>query len=100
MADVSFFWTERMAQAIADTASPVTYRHYIPPDPLREFVGLMWYWRGHEAAYSRERVMPSVSAELIINLGNGRKNSAGIQGPRSEAAFIELTSLDELIGIH
>jgi AraC-like DNA-binding protein len=100
MAVVSFFRTERMAQAIADTASLVTYRHYIPPEPLREFVGLIWYWRGHEADYSRERVMPSASPELIINLGSGRKNSAGITGPRSEAAIIELTAADELIGIH
>jgi AraC-like DNA-binding protein len=89
-----------MAQAIEDTASLVTYRHYIPPDPLREFVGLMWYWRGHEAPYSKERVMPSVSAELIINLGSGRTNSAGITGSRSEATIIQRTSFEELIGIH
>jgi AraC-like DNA-binding protein len=89
-----------MAQALADTASLVTYRHYIPPDPLREFVGLMWYWRGHEAPYSRERVMPSVSAELIINLGSGRTKGAGLTGPRTEAAIIKRTPFEELIGIH
>src|SRR5690349_17921745 len=100
MADVSFFRTEGMAKAIADTASLVTYRHYIPSDPLREFVGLMWYWRGHEAPYSTERVMPSVSAELIINLGSGLTKSAGLTGPRSEVAIIKRTPFEELIGIH
>jgi len=44
--------------------------------------------------------MPSVSPELIINLANGRTSSAGLTGPRSEAAIIERTALEELIGIH
>jgi AraC-like DNA-binding protein len=40
------------------------------------------------------------TTELVISLGSGNPNDAGISGPQSEAFIIERTALDELIGIH
>lgn len=40
----------------SESASPVSFRHYIPGRPLSEFVGVFWYWRGHYVPYSKERI--------------------------------------------
>jgi AraC-like DNA-binding protein len=63
-------------------------------------VGLLWYWRGHEVGYSKERILPSGTPELIIRLKTAKTSTAGIAGPRSESAIIERTQQDELLGIH
>jgi AraC-like DNA-binding protein len=77
----------------------VVFRHYVPAKPLSEFVGLFWYWRGHEVKYSRERILPMGTAELVINLASGPAG-AGFSGPQSESFVIERTVQDELLGIH
>lgn len=93
-------------ETVADVVVPnnsepaVFFQHYVPAAPLSEFVGFFWYWRGHDEQYSRERVLPMGTAELVINLGTGSTNGAGISGPRSRAVIIERTACDELLGIH
>jgi AraC-like DNA-binding protein len=84
----------------SNSASPVFAQYYIPRRPLSEFVGVFWYWRGHDVRYSKERILPTGTAELVIYLGNGPTNGAGISGPRSKSLIIERTAYDELIGIH
>ena len=54
-----------------EAALPVFSQYYIPEKPLSEFVGLFWYWRGHYVPYSKERVLPMGTAELVISLGRG-----------------------------
>ena len=44
--------------------------------------------------------MPMATSELVIDLGSGHTNAAGISGPQSEAFIIERTAHDELLGIH
>ena len=84
----------------APTATtPIVSRFRAPGEPLSAFVGLLWYWLGHEVPYTKERVLPMGTSELVINLGSGRTD-AGISGPQSESFIIERTALDELIGIH
>src|SRR5205809_984981 len=89
-----------MALAAATASSPIVWDYYAPTKPLSEFVDVFWYWRGHEVACSKERILPMANAELVIQLGTGRTQGAGISGPRSEAMVIERTSQDELLGIH
>jgi AraC-like DNA-binding protein len=84
----------------ATAATPIIFRFYTPPAPLSDFVGVFWYWRGHEVDYARQRIMPMGTSELVINLGNGPTAGAGISGPQSESFIIERTVQDELIGIH
>jgi AraC-like DNA-binding protein len=93
-------------EALADipdsskSSSPVFFRHYVPGRPLSEFVGLFWYWRGHNESYSKERLLPTGTSELVFNLGCGPPIRAGISGPHSRSIIIERTSYDELLGIH
>jgi AraC-like DNA-binding protein len=83
-----------------ETALPIVFQHYVPRPPLTEFVGLFWYWKGHQRAYSKERLLPMGTIELVIDV-SGRFNApAGISGPHSEAFIIERRSQDELLGIH
>lgn len=93
-------------EALADiadaskSASPVFFQHYVPAKPLSEFVGLFWYWRGHIVSYSKERLLPTGTSELVFNLGRGTPIVAGISGPHSRSIIIERTAYDELLGIH
>jgi AraC-like DNA-binding protein len=79
---------------------PVVFRYHVPSRPLAEFVGVFWYWRGHQVSYARERVLPMGTTELVINLASGRTADAGMHGPHSEYSIIERTAQDELLGIH
>jgi AraC-like DNA-binding protein len=81
-----------------DIAPPVAFRYYVPQKPLSNFIGVFWYWRGHVSSYSKERILPMGTAELVINLG--APTGAGISGPQSESVIIERTAQDELLGIH
>jgi AraC-like DNA-binding protein len=87
---------EASATAIVD----IVFRHYVPAKPLSEFVALIWYWRGHDVQYSKERILPMGTAELVINLASTDPAEAGISGPQSESFLIERTTKDELLGIH
>jgi AraC-like DNA-binding protein len=79
---------------------PVVFRYHVPSGPLAEFVGVFWYWRGHQVTYARERVLPMGTTELVINLASGHAADAGMHGPHSEYSIIERTAQDELLGIH
>jgi AraC-like DNA-binding protein len=76
------------------------FKWHVPQRPLSDFVGLLWYWRGHESAYSKERVLPSGTVELVVKLGKGRASDAGISGPKSRYFVIERRTEDELLGVH
>ena len=86
--------------ATASTTLPVVFRYYVPQTPLSGFVALLWYWRGHEVQFSRERLLPMATSELVVKLGTGTTTDAGLSGPQSEAFIIERTEMDEMVGIH
>src|SRR5207253_11040533 len=88
-----------MALAAAEPLR-VSMQYYVPRSPLCEFVGLFWYYSGHEVRYSKERILPGGTAELVINLGTGHTAGAVISGPQSESFIIERSAQDELLGIH
>src|SRR5262249_4628649 len=93
--------TARDGMASTTSATlPVVFQHYFPPPPLCDFARLFWYWRGHEVRYSRQRILPMGTVELVINLGEGHTAGAGLSGPQSESFIIERTAEDELVGIH
>jgi len=86
------------ASETAPRADPgVTYRLYAPPPPLGSFVELIWYWRGYPTPGARERLLPSSSIELVVDLSS---SNAAVAGPSSECFFIERTAQDELVGVH
>ena len=44
------------------------YRRYIPNSPLREFIEDLWLADDYEPQHFRERIVPSGTIELVINL--------------------------------
>jgi len=92
--------TDIIDRGIPDAMPVVFFQYYIPQEPLSEFVRVFWYWRGHPVPYSKERILPMGTVELVINLGSGRTSDAVICGPQSRSFIIERTSQDELLGIH
>lgn len=44
------------------------YRTYIPRPPLSEFVELLWYYEADEPPHEKERVLPTGTMEMVVNL--------------------------------
>jgi AraC-like DNA-binding protein len=47
---------------------PILYCTHRPAPPLDRFVQQLWYWEGVPGAHARDRILPSGTATLIINL--------------------------------
>ncbi|MBI4474260.1 MAG: AraC family transcriptional regulator [Acidobacteria bacterium] len=77
----------------------VSFKCFVPAKPLSEFVDFFWYWQGHDAPYSKERVLPTGNANLVIRFENPRTSYSGISGARSRPVVIERTMRDELLGV-
>lgn len=73
---------------------------HFPQGPLGAFVERFWYWKGHTAAHSLERVLPTGTVQLVLDLGCARTSSSLFSGPRSTSSIIHRTAQDELLGIH
>jgi AraC-like DNA-binding protein len=44
------------------------YKLHLPKFPLSQFVENIWYYDGHHAGHSREKILPDGAIELIIDL--------------------------------
>jgi AraC-like DNA-binding protein len=47
-------------------------RHYRPGPPLSSLVDQFWYYYGHTRPHSRERLLPTGTLELVVNLREDR----------------------------
>jgi AraC-like DNA-binding protein len=47
---------------------PRIFCTYCPPAPLDRFIEQLWYWDGPPPPHARDRLLPSGSATLIVNL--------------------------------
>lgn len=96
--------TDILDRDSTETSPRVFFQHYVPKTPLSEFVRFFWYWRGYwrgrTVPYSKERILPMGTVELVINLGSGWTAEAGISGPQSRSIIIERPAQDEFLGIH
>lgn len=85
----------------SDEAESVnTFCFYFPPSPLGDFIERFWYWKGHSVSHSLERILPTGTVELVIDLGSARPSKSVVSGPRSKSSIIQRTAQDELLGIH
>lgn len=73
---------------------------YFPQSPLGSFIERFWYWKGHTVSHSLERILPTGTVELVIDLGSARTSKSVVSGPRSKSSIIQRTAQDELLGIH
>lgn len=76
-----------------------TFCFYFPQGPLGGFIERFWYWKGHTVSHSLERILPTGTVELVIDLGSARTSKSVVSGPRSKSSIIQRTAQDELLGI-
>src|SRR5579863_3983077 len=77
-----------------------TFCFHFPQSPLGDFIERFWYWKGHTVSHSLERILPTGTVELVIDLGSARTSKSVVSGPRSKSSIIQRTDQDELLGIH
>ena len=89
-------------------------RTYILPPPLSEFVALFWLYEGVAAPHAKERVLPTGTMELVINLREDtlrvydRQDYTRFQsfrgsvlcGAHSEFFVIDTASQAAIMGVH
>jgi AraC-like DNA-binding protein len=78
------------------------FRHREPSPPLRDFVELLWLYQGYSPGHARERLLPSGTVELVVNL---RDDEPGFRepilaGPHSEAFILDTAHAASVIGAH
>ncbi len=89
-------------------------RTYIPRPPLSNFVDFFWFYEGHDPPHAKERVIPTGTMDLIVNLRDDtltvydrqehhRFRSFGgslISGVHSEFIVIDTASQASTMGVH
>jgi methylphosphotriester-DNA--protein-cysteine methyltransferase len=89
------------------------YWRHKPEGVLGEFVECLWYWQAPAMPHARERLLPTGTAELVINLAEdrialpGRNGTADrvlpgslVSGAHSEFFEIETVSERHVAGVH
>jgi AraC-like DNA-binding protein len=67
-----------------------------PGMPLSQFVEQLWYCDGYQAAHRRERVLPTGTFQLIVDLASPM---AVVAGMRSRYVVIETAALSSILGV-
>ena len=44
------------------------YLTHVPPQPLSEFIDLLWLYEGYTQSHAKERVLPTGEMQIVINL--------------------------------
>ncbi len=92
----------------------MSYRTYIPQPPLSDFVDLFWLYEGYDLPQAKERVLPTGTIELVIDLREDELrvydgqtheqfqsfSTALICGAHSESFVIDTASEASIMGVH
>jgi AraC-like DNA-binding protein len=78
------------------------YRQHTPRPPLSDFIELLWLFEEAASSHASERVLPTGTVELVINL---RENTAGsfdavVAGPHSRFFVLDTSRPSSIIGVH
>jgi AraC-like DNA-binding protein len=78
------------------------YRRQAPPPPLSDFVELLWLFENAASSHASERVLPTGTVELVINLGDNTTGSfdAVVAGPHSRFFVLDTSRPSSIIGVH
>jgi AraC-like DNA-binding protein len=78
------------------------YLRYIPHPPLSEFIGLLWLFARETSSHASERVLPTGTIQLVINLReeSGRGFDAVVAGPHSRFFVLDTSRPASVIGVH
>jgi AraC-like DNA-binding protein len=77
------------------------YRRHVPRSPLSEFIELLWLFENAAPSHASERVLPTGTVELVINL-HQRTGSfdAIVAGPHSRFFVLDTSRPAAIIGVH
>ena len=89
-------------------------RHYHPPAPLSAYVDLLWYYAGFQREHAKERLLPTGTVDLVINLREDevrtydpddtsrcqRYPGSVVVGVHSRYFVLDTTEQNDVIGIH
>ena len=84
----------------------------IPPPPLGDFVAMLWLHEGVAGPHAKERILPKVAAQMVINLREDcirvydredtgrvqRSRGAAVAGPHSEFFVIDTAEQESCMG--
>ena len=78
------------------------YRRQTPRPPLSDLVELLWLFESVASAHASERVLPTGTVELVINLSDNTAGSfdAVVAGPHSRFFVLDTSRPSSIIGVH
>lgn len=83
-------------------ALPAVHRYRAPRGMLGEFVEMLWLFDGYVQPHAQERMLPTATTELVIDLREVAKAStiATVAGPHSEHWLLETSAAVSVVGVH
>jgi AraC-like DNA-binding protein len=75
-------------------------RTYTPRPPLSNFVELFWYFENEQLPHEIERVLPTGTMELVIDLRQDKIRSSLVCGAHSEYFVIDRVDQAAVMGVH
>lgn len=78
------------------------YLQRVPKPPLSEFVDVLWLYDGFTVSHARERLLPTGTVELVINLREDQPDfrEPVVAGPRSEPSLLDTAHTASVMGAH
>ena len=73
------------------------FRHRVPEPPLSDHVAILWLYETPAPEHAQERLMPSGSMELVVDL---REPATYLAGAHSQPAFLDTNKIVHVIGAH
>jgi AraC-like DNA-binding protein len=74
---------------------------YTPPPPLAAFVDMLWLAEGPAPPHRRERLLPTGTTELVIDLRESSPMRVPmLSGPHSESFVIDTAPQTAIMGVH
>jgi len=78
----------------------MTYCLYRPRPPLSDFVELLWLFERPVPSHGSERVLPTGTTELVIDLGGDPGFDAVVAGPHTRFFVLDTSRPSAVIGAH
>ena len=78
------------------------YLQRVPKPPLSHFVEVLWLYDGFTVAHSRERLLPTGTVELVINLREDQPDFRApvVAGPHSQHSLLDTAHTASVMGAH
>ena len=78
------------------------YRRHTPSAPLSDFIELLWLYEKPVPSHDSERVLPTGTVELVINLGDRASDGfdALVAGPHSRFFVLDTSRPISVMGAH